>query len=264
MRLVITHETIYRFERPATRAIQTLRLTPRNTAAQLVDSWRIDVSQDCHLAPVEDAFGNLTHTFSIDGPIDELSIVASGEVVTEDTDGVLRATHDRLPLTAFRRETDRTRIEPSVRAFAADVAATAGAEPLAILHGLMGRLHSVIELDPDAAAATPTEVLAASRARVDDLAHLFAALARSLEIPTRCVTGYLERGVAHAWIEAHLGPSLGWVGFDAAEDSCPTDAWVRVAVGLDALDTCPVRGVRSHAGAETMESRITVHRVARA
>ena len=92
MRLAVTHETVYRFEHPAVRAIQTLRLTPRNTEAQLVQTWRIDVSQDCRLAPVEDAFGNLTHSFSIDGPIDELSIVASGVVVTEDTAGVLHRT----------------------------------------------------------------------------------------------------------------------------------------------------------------------------
>ena len=48
-----------RFEHPAVRAIQTLRLTPRNTEAQLVQNWRIDVSQDCRLAPVEDVARNL-------------------------------------------------------------------------------------------------------------------------------------------------------------------------------------------------------------
>ncbi len=264
MRLAITHETVYRFDRPASRAIQTLRLTPRNSEAQLVHAWRIDVSQDCHLAPVEDAFGNLTHTFSIDGPIDELSIVASGEVVTEDTSGVLHATRDRLPLMAYRRETDRTRIEAPVRAFAADAFASAGRDPLATLHTLMARLHETVEVDEAAAAALPDAVLAARRARAEDLAHLFAALARSLEIPARLAAGWLERGIRHHWIEAHLGPSLGWVGFDAAENSCPTDAWVRLAVGLDGLDTTPVRGVRSHLGEETEETRITIRRVSRA
>jgi len=262
MRLAILHETIFRFEKPASRAIQTLRLTPRNTEAQLVDRWRIDVSQDCHLAPVEDAFGNLTHTFSIDGPIDELVITASGEVVTEDTNGVLHATRDRLPLMAYRRETERTRIEPAVRAFAADAFAAAGRDPLAALHTLMGRLHETIAVDAEAAPATPDAVLTARAARVEDVAHLFAALARSLDIPARLAAGWLERGIHHHWIEAHLGPSLGWVGFDAVEDSCPTDAWVRLAVGLDSLDAAPIRGVRQHLGEETETTRVTVRRKA--
>ena len=264
MRLAITHETVYRFDKPASRAIQTLRLTPRNTEAQLVDRWRIDVSQDCHLFPVEDAFGNLTHTFSIDGPIDELVIVASGEVVTEDTSGVLHATRDRLPLMAFRRETERTRIEPAVRTFAADAFAAAGREPLATLHRLMARLAETVTVDGEIEARSPDAVLAAEAGRAEDIAHLFAACARALDIPARLAAGWLARGVRHTWIEAHLGPSLGWVGFDAVENSCPTDAWVRSAVGLDALDTAPVRGVRSHLGAETEETRITIREVSRA
>ena len=264
MRLVITHETVYRFDRPASRAIQTLRLTPRNTEAQLVDRWRIDVSQDCHLSPVEDAFGNLTHTFSIDGPIDELVIVATGEIVTEDTNGVLHATRDRLPLMAFRRDTERTRIEPAVRAFAADAFAAAGREPLPTLHTLMNRLHETITVDEAAAPAVPDVVLTTKCARGEDVAHLFAALARSLDIPARFAAGWLARGARHTWIEAHVGPSLGWVGFDAVENSCPTDAWVRSAVGLDALDTAAVRGVRSHLGDETEVTRITIREVSRA
>jgi transglutaminase-like putative cysteine protease len=36
---------------------------------------------------------------------------------------------------------------------------------------------------------------------------------------------------------------LGWVGFDPVNDVCPTDAYVRVAVGLDYLGAAPIRGV---------------------
>lgn len=264
MRLAITHETVYRFETPASRAIQTLRLTPRNTPSQLVQAWRLDVSQDCHLVPVEDAFGNLTHTFSIDGPIDELSIVASGEVVTEDTSGVLHGTRGRLPLMVFCRETRRTLIEPAVAAFARDAFDASGRDPLSTLHTLMARLHETIAVDADAPPRDPQEVLDRKSAGYEDVAHLFAASARALDIPTRYAAGLLARGVDHAWIEAFLGPSLGWVGFDAVENSCPTDAWVRMAVGLDALDTAAVRGVRTHSGEETMTRTVTIRSIARA
>lgn len=270
MRLAITHETVYRFETPASRAIQTLRLTPRTTENQLVDSWRIDVSQDCRLSPVEDAFGNLTHSFSIDGPIDELSIVASGEVVTEDTAGVLHATRERLPQAVFRRVTDRAPIETPTRDFAAALAREAGDDRLSLLHLMMNRLHETITRDGEAPRRLPHEVLTKASGSVEDLAHLFAAAARALDIPTRFVSGFLfdealtVHAAPHTWIEAHLGPDLGWVGFDAAEDSCPTDRWVRLAVGLDSLDTLAIRGVRTSFGEETVERRITVREISRA
>lgn len=267
MRLAITHETVYRFETPAARAIQTLRLTPRTTEAQLVDSWRIDVSQDCRLSPVEDAFGNLTHSFSIDGPIDELSIVASGEVVTEDTAGILHATRERLPLAVFRRVTDRTPIEASVRAFAETARSESAGDPLSALHLMMGRLHETVALDPAAELRLPHEVLAGETATVEDVAHLFTAAARALDMPARCVSGWLfdeatpVQTAPHAWVEVHLGPSLGWVGFDAVVNRCPTDRWVRLAAGIDGLDTRPIRGVRTHFGAETVETKIEVREI---
>jgi transglutaminase-like putative cysteine protease len=56
-------------------------------------------------------------------------------------------------------------------------------------------------------------------------------------------------GGAHSWAEAYV-PRLGWVGFDIAHCVCPTEAHVRVAVGLDAFGAAPVRGTRYGAGQE--------------
>ncbi len=270
MRLAITHETVYRFDTPAVRAIQTLRLTPRTTENQLVDTWRIDVSQDCHMKPVEDAFGNLTHTFSIDGPIDELTITATGEVVTEDTAGVLHFTRERLPLAAFLRVTEATAIEAEVQAFARAVEAETGGDRLTMLHRMMKRISETVDVDDDLPPACPREVLAAGRATSDDAVHLFLAAARSLDVPCRFVTGWRHdpKCAVHPdgcrWMEAWLGADLGWVAFDAIEDCCPTDRWVRLAVGLDALDTRSIRGVRTHFGTETVETRVEARELSRA
>ena len=51
---------------------------------------------------------------------------------------------------------------------------------------------------------------------------------------------------------------LGWVGFDPANGFCPTDAHVRVAVGLDSLGAAPVRGTRYGPGGETLGVAIKV------
>ena len=44
MRIRIAHSTVYRYDPPASGAIQVLRLTPRNHDGQYVVRWRIDVS----------------------------------------------------------------------------------------------------------------------------------------------------------------------------------------------------------------------------
>ena len=61
----------------------------------------------------------------------------------------------------------------------------------------------------------------------------------------------------HAWMEGWVA-ELGWVGFDAANNLCPTDRYVRLTVGLDAVSAAPIRGVRSGSGAEEMALALTL------
>ena len=59
---------------------------------------------------------------------------------------------------------------------------------------------------------------------------------------------------------AHLG-DLGWVGFDPANGISPTEAYVRVAIGLDYLEAAPVRGVRRGAAEESLAVSVGVEQV---
>src|SRR5918995_4392487 len=105
MRITISHDTVYRYTTPASGVIQILRLTPRNHDGQYVARWRIDVSTDCRMDQHEDAFGNVTHAFTADGPLHELGVLVEGEVETRDTQGMVRAGVERFPPTLFLRET---------------------------------------------------------------------------------------------------------------------------------------------------------------
>src|SRR5687768_2026264 len=97
MRIQISHTTSYRYDIPAASVIQTLRLTPRNHDGQYVVAWRIDVSENCQLAQIEDAFGNITHVFTAEGPFSELRLTVEGEVETQDTGGVVSGAVERFP-----------------------------------------------------------------------------------------------------------------------------------------------------------------------
>ena len=78
MRLRIAHSIVHRYEPPAAGIIQVLRLTPRNHDGQYVINWRIDVSGDARLNAHDDAFGNRTHVFAVDGPFAELGVTVEG------------------------------------------------------------------------------------------------------------------------------------------------------------------------------------------
>src|SRR3989454_5498539 len=118
MRLRISHLTTYRYSTPASSAIQVLRLTPRNHDGQYVINWRIDVSADCRLDQHEDAFGNITHAFTAEGPFGELKVLVEGEVETRDTEGVVRGAVERFPPSLFLRETELTKPDEAICGFA--------------------------------------------------------------------------------------------------------------------------------------------------
>src|SRR4249919_694468 len=108
MRIRISHLTSYAYGTPANSVIQMLRLTPRNHDGQYVVRWRIDVSADCRLEQHEDAFGNIAHAFTAEGPFSELVVQVEGEVETRDTQGVVRDAVERFPASLYLRETPLT------------------------------------------------------------------------------------------------------------------------------------------------------------
>ena len=271
MRIVISHDTSYRYAQAVSSIIQTLRLTPRNHDGQYVVSWRIHLSADCPLIGHEDAFGNLTHTFTTDTPVQELVVRVEGEAETEDTQGVIRGAIERFPPSLFLRQTQLTAADEPITEFAAQIAAESGKDELNRLHALLSALNREItfDTDPTHPATTAGEAFAIRRGVCQDITHIFIAAARSLQIPARYVSGYFHRAdgvvqqeAGHAWAEAHV-PHLGWVGFDATNGICTTDAHLRVAIGLDYLGAAPVRGARFGGGAEDMSVMINVDQAMR-
>jgi len=269
MRLRIAHSSVYRYDPPAAGVVQVLRLTPRNHEGQYVERWRIDVAPDARLTAHEDAFGNITHVFTADGPLEELRVEVDGEVETQNANGVVRGTVERFPPSLFLRDTALTQADSAIRDFAQKIRDASGGVVLAELHGLLDRLFEDVAGDSaagdDAASSAPVnaaEAFACKHGAPKDLAHIFIGATRSLGIPARYVRGYFRHpdksaDTSHAWAEAYV-PDLGWVGFDPSNGACPTDGHVRVAIGLDSLGAAAVRGTRLGVGAETLAVAIKV------
>ena len=149
MRLHIAHRNVYHYDPPAAGVIQVLRLTPRNHEGQYVVRWRIDVSADTRLAAHEDAFGNITHVFSADGPFSELAVEVDGEVETQNTNGIVRGTVERFAPSLFLRDTALTQADAAIRNFTHGIRAAAGGDKLAELHAVLDRLYEDMVHDAD-------------------------------------------------------------------------------------------------------------------
>jgi len=264
MRIRLSHTTTYRYDVPPTAVTQILRLTPRNHDSQYVMNWRIDLSEDSELHQHEDAFGNITHSFTATGPFTELSVLVEGQVDTQDTDGVVTGTIERFPPALFLRETSLTEADSAIVDFAEATRAAGGGDTLSMLHALVREVHREVayDEDPTHTATTAAEAFKLHRGVCQDMAHIYIAAARRLGVPARYVSGHLCRTdtvaqeAGHAWAEAYVD-QLGWVGFDPANAVCTTDAHVRVAVGLDYLSAAPIRGTRYGGRGETMT--VAVH-----
>ena len=215
----------------------------------------------------EDAFGNITHSFTAEGPFDELSVTVEGEVEMQDMHGLVNGAVERFPPGAIsardrahasRRRDYRFR-ECHARSAGQDV------DTLALLHALVRGLNREItfDTDPTQTATTAAEAFALRRGVCQDLTHIFIAAARQLDIPARYIGGHFYRAdgvtaqdAGHAWAEAYVD-NLGWVGFDPTNGISTTDAHVRVAAGLDYLGAAPVRGTRYGGSGETL--KVAVH-----
>jgi transglutaminase-like putative cysteine protease len=265
MRIRIKHETSYRYGAPAKSVIQRLLMTPRNHRGQHLLNWRIDIDRNVRLLSGEDAFGNIMHRCSIDGPVDRILTTVEGEVETFDTAGVVDGAVERFPPTLYLRETPLTVPDEAIRDFAFETMSR-GTTRLEKLHALSRRLFSEVTFDADAthAGTTATEAFMRRLGVCQDFAHMFIACARAAEIPARYVSGYLlrsdgqeEQAAGHAWTEAHV-EDLGWVGFDPAHGVCPDENYVRVAIGLDYLGAAPIRGAHSGGVDEQLNVNVQV------
>lgn len=265
MRLIVDHRTTYRFTAPQSRLIQLLRVNPQDTHDQSVASWNVHVDCDARFRRGRDGFGNSTTMLYVDGPIDSIEITVAGEVLTNPSRGIVHGGPETLPPELFLRATPLTAADAAISDFAQTIGGTA---ELARLHALNAAIHDRFQLDRGRPVMGQTVADAFQResATPRDMAHLFIASARCLGVPARYVSGYSPvcfgadtSPAPHGWAEAHV-EDLGWVAFDPCTGLSADEAYVRVAIALDAAGAAPVAGSRLGEGEERLDVDLHVDR----
>lgn len=237
MKFSISHDLNYSYDSPVRLSTQYLRLHPRDTGRQKVLSWKLEtLGQPMR---TQDGYGNVLHVLTLDKPVSEISIHAEGTVETApniDEPSDFRGTP--LSPLLFLRQTGLTRVGEELGAVAEHFRRIAGT-----LSGLRELADAILKRNAEGSS--------------EQLTHSFIGCCRHLGVPARYVSGYIysaqkseDKTALHAWAEAWAIDR--WRSSDGAALRDVGEGHIKIAIGGDYLDACPVRGVRTGGGAETL------------
>lgn len=266
MRLAVDHVTHYKYEAPVRSSTQYLRLTPRDSSRQKVLEWRIEMPGKP--TRTDDGYGNVLHVLTLDRPAREISIRAVGVVQTSGGSDDADAAQRLSPL-LFTRFTTLTRPDEGLARFAEPLRRRASS--LSGVRELGAAILRKMPFKPGdtRVSSSAAEAFAIGSGVCQDHAHVFIACCRHLGIPARYVSGYVYSPghagahiASHAWAEAWVLDR--WHSFDVA-NNCPAgETHLKLAIGADYYDACPIRGVRTGGGAESMSAAAFVNQQAQA
>ncbi len=288
MRYHIIHRTTYTYASPVTVCHYTARLEPRALPFQECPWHEMTI----HPEPVQrteliDYFGNSHVYFEIAGSHQKLEVIARSLVevrrsipfdtrTTPPWESVRDACRNQCfnPASTAGELTHASPLIPVGPAFADYARGSFPAERpiLEAVCDLNRRIHTDFFFDPTATdSATPVEeVLKKRRGVCQDFAQVMIACIRSLELPARYVSGYLETmpppgqtklvgaDASHAWVSVYCGETIGWMDADPTNNVLPSDRHVTLAWGRDFSDVSPLRGVTIGAGEQRLNVAVDV------
>lgn len=288
MQYRITHKTTWTYERPVTVCHYTARLEPRTLPQQSCPWHELHI----HPQPTEkatrcDYFGNSSVYFEIEGSHESLEITAQSLVRLQQNAPVdSRATPawelvrdaclaDQLTPTAVAGEMCFASPLIPVNSVFAAYAKPSFPPGRTILEGvkdLNRRIFKDFAFDPTATDfATPVDkVLQQRRGVCQDFAQVMIACFRSLGLPARYVSGYLETlpppgqpklvgaDASHAWVSVYCGDEVGWTDADPTNNLLPGSRHITLAWGRDFGDVSPLRGITIGAGEQALQVSVDV------
>lgn len=269
----VTHRTEYVYESEVSASYGQLHLLPRDLPGQRCRAATVTIDP-----PAEDYrervdyFGNRVCFLAIHQPHRALTVTTTSVVeVDERPDGLslfgnrsweqaseaVRTGNVADPVDAkqFVLESPLVRTSEVYRDYAA-ASFTPGRPLVDAVASLSAQINADFTYEPGATSVTTplAEVFGQRRGVCQDFAHLGIACLRSIGLPARYVSGYLEtdpppgrpklNGVdgSHAWLSV-LVPETGWIDVDPTNDQFVNSRYVVTAYGRDYADVPPMNGV---------------------
>jgi transglutaminase-like putative cysteine protease len=291
MTFEVVHTTEYDYSESVSVSHHVARLCPRELPRQhcVQHELQIDPAPAVRATHV-DYFGNTMTFFAMQGAHSRLTVRACSTVAvraatrpepfdTPPWDAWLEQPAFPLDAIEFALESPLRR-SGVAGAAGADLAAYArrsfppGRPLIEAVIELTGRIHDDFTYDSRATTvATPlADVFRSRRGVCQDFAHLEIACLRSLGLPARYISGYLETmppsgtprlvgaDASHAWLAVY-SPGVGWIDVDPTNNVLPSGSHVTLAWGRDYGDVSPIRGVILGGGGHSLRVNVGVTRL---
>ena len=291
MHYKIIHNTRYTYFEPVSLCHNVARLIPRSTPWQTCKNVQVSIDPLPDIMnEYEDYFGNKVLYFAVQHEHKSLDVTISSEIMKLRTGSMeigfyanMTREELRLQLAASRHEyaevfqyipeTPFTAVDPEITAYALG-SFTPGRSVFEATRELMERIHADFQFRPGfTTISTPLSELMRERKGVcQDFAHLGIACLRSMGLPGRYVSGYIETlppdgkeklmGVdaSHAWFSLFV-PGLGWIDFDPTNNQLPGEHHLVLGWGRDYSDINPLKGVIVSSGPHQLAVSVDVRRI---
>tara|TARA_R110002126_G_scaffold150368_13_gene296641 strand:+ start:6079 stop:6963 length:885 start_codon:yes stop_codon:yes gene_type:complete len=292
MRYNLRHLTQYSYPQPVANSYNLACLTPRQLSYQQVEQTQLDVEPyPSDVQQRTDYFGNTQHFIHLQSPHLQLAVTANSIVNVQRRDNVLKIqdgasleqlaqhmadAHDSATLQAklCSHASQLIPLLPQAKALITPLLSDKQ-NMLQLAHAVNQFIFSEFQYDPNfSTVVTPlSEVIQHRRGVCQDFAQLAIACMRSVGVPARYVSGYLETrppegqarlvgaDASHAWF-AVFDPALGWIDFDPTNNLLADEQHLTVAFGRDYADVVPLKGLLQGTGEHTLTVAVDVAPIA--
>jgi transglutaminase-like putative cysteine protease len=285
VRFEVVHTTEYDYSESVAVSHHLARLCPRALPRQerLHHDLQI-VPEPAVVTMHTDYFGNAVTSFAMQGAHKRLTVRARSWVALQAASVPSPSETPRWESVADRTALPLDALEflfgaPSIPSNAGLAAYARASFPpdrplLDAVLDLTRRIYREFTFDSKATTvSTPlADVFRSRRGVCQDFARLEIACLRSLGLPARYISGYIETvppqggprlvgaDASHAWLAVYC-PGAGWIQVDPTNNVLPSLAHVILAWGRDYHDVSPIHGVILGGGEHTLRVRVDVLRL---
>ncbi len=288
MEYQITHITEYEYFQPIAICHNIAKLLVRNTSDQQSIKTNINISPEPdRISEYVDFFGNKVLYFAIQQEHKKLTV--SIQSIIEKTISspiqvniysdlawneipalLLDVTPEHITAKQFISETDYTKTSSEIHEYALKSFIN-GRSFFESTKELMQRIYTDFEFKPGSTNVTTPliEVMKERKGVCQDFAHLAIACVRSVGLPARYVSGYIETAApegkeklfgvdaSHAWFSIYI-PNTGWIDFDPTNNIIPSQQHITIGWGRDYADITPLKGVIVSSGKHKLSVSVDV------
>ena len=290
MRYKVRHLTTYEYQFEGSLSYNEAWLQPRNLPYQQVLKHQLTIDPlPNERSTRPDFFGNQVDYFSVQQKhknfaIDSTSIIERSipnyanskyaGLSWENWRDELKKFHkDRIEIRQFCLPSPLIPYSDQLKEFAL-VSFQPGRDLLEALHALNHRIYKAFEYKQGfTTIATPLKkVIEARKGVCQDFAHVAISCLRTLGLPARYVSGYIETlppegadalvgsAASHAWFASFV-PGIGWVDFDPTNNTLAKEQHITVAWGRDYTDVPPIKGVIFNSGPHELSVLVDVIKI---